>query len=176
MSRRRAVVVLLVVVLTGSLALEALAAERMAFRQDSMRKLTSGSRVWKNVASVPFTPPEDGYVVVTASGMVGFDAEVSSLTLSLDTKPAVRGPWVFTLTPGYQLFQTYSVRYVFPVKTGVKNTFYLNGLSWDGFGRSISIENGSITVEFYASGNVRAFGVEAMKSVQAAPGDERGNE
>ncbi|MBP8645273.1 MAG: hypothetical protein KBH99_04040 [Syntrophobacteraceae bacterium] len=181
MMKRTGLVLLLLVALTGSLALDVLAGEQMAFQQGRIRSMPSGEGIWKTLTSIPFRPPQDGYVVVTASGMVLFDSEASSLTLTLSTTPAgkSKSDWVFSLTPGFQLLQAYTIRYVFPVKAKEKKKYYLNAMSWDGPRNSIRIENGLLTVEFYAGGNVSALSREAVKTAATpatAPEDQRVNQ
>lgn len=182
--KRTGRVLLLLVALTGPLALDALAGEQMVFQEEGrIRSMPSGGGTWKNLTSIPFKPPTDGYVVVTASGMVSFDSEVSSLTLTLSTTPAwkSKSDWVFSLTPGFQLLQAYTIRYVFPVKAKEKKKYYLNAMSWDGPGNSIRIENGLLTVEFYAGGNVSALSQEPKEAetdatTATAPEDQRVNQ
>jgi hypothetical protein len=127
----------------------ALAQEDFAFREQFIKNVSPGSCDFVRLASVPFTAPEDGFVVVTASGVAFFNNSRSFLELTLDTRPARRGAWIFDLTPGWNLSQTYSPRMVFPVEAGVANTFFLNGRSCKGPGGRISVQTGSITAEFH---------------------------
>ena len=132
------------------------AADKMAFRQEIIRNVRSGAQTWANCGSVTIVPPAKGYVVVTASGMAFFDTDFSDLSLTLATKSARRGSWVYGVTPGFQLVQNYTVRSVFAVKKDRSYTFYLNGISANGPGRHISVQTGSITAEFYKGSNVHA--------------------
>jgi hypothetical protein len=145
-------------ILLMSMPLTALAGEQMAFKQKIIKSVQSGAFRYVTCASVDFHAPETGYVVVTASGMALFDSKFSDLTLSLKKSPAGAGPWLFTLTPGLGLTQSFTIRYVFSVTGGDDYTFYLNGTSVNGPGRNIRVETGSITAEFYPSGNVQRDG------------------
>ena len=77
-----------------------------------------------------------------------------TLTLTLATTSALNGPWIFTLSPGRQPYQTYTVRMVFSVDAG-ENTFYLNAQSNNGNGSSIGVQTGSLTAEWYPAGDVQ---------------------
>jgi hypothetical protein len=157
-----------------SIALPALAAEQLAYQQKVIKKVRSGARSYVTCASVNFTPPQDGAVVVTASGMAVFDAAFSDLTLSLKTAPASKGPWVYSLTPGEGLLQGYTVRYVFSVTGNKPYTFYLNGTSANGPGKNILVETGSITAEFYSNSDVQAGATRAAAAASGAA-DGRSN-
>ena len=138
---------LLLGVVLGSVP--AFAQEDFAFREQKIKDVFPGDCDFVRCAAVPFTAPEDGFVVVTASGVAFFNNSRSFLELTLDTRPAERGAWIFDLTPGWNLSQTFSPRMVFPVEAGVANTFYLNGRSCKGPGGRISVQTGSITAEFH---------------------------
>jgi hypothetical protein len=138
------------------LSVSAWAGEKLAFQTKIIKTLNSGSQTFVTCTSVSLTAPSNGVVVVTASGMALFDSRFSDLTLTLRTKPAARGPWVFSLSPGAELVQAFTVRYVFPVTAGTPRTFFLNAISANGPGGIISVETGSITAEFYSNANVQA--------------------
>ncbi|GLI33326.1 hypothetical protein [Desulforhabdus amnigena] len=128
------------------------AGEKLAFRNGFLKTIPSNC-VFKKCASVQIVPPSNGYVIVTASGMASFANDVSFLELTLGTEPGSAGPWLYRVTPGFRLFQNFSVRYVFPVKTnGTKIfTYYLNGRLCRGPSSDVSVETGTITAEFYSS-------------------------
>lgn len=152
--RRNWLVVLLLLGVVFA-SVPALAQENFAFREQRIKSVSPGSCDFVTCASVPFTAPEDGFVVVTASGVAFFRHSRSFLELTLDTRPAKRGAWIFDLTPGWNLSQTYSPRMVFPVEAGVSNTFFLNGRSCNGPGGRISVQTGSITAEFHPASSVQ---------------------
>jgi len=164
----------LLVVAAVLVTLPALAAEQLSYQQKFVKKVRSGARSYVTCASVNFTPPQDGAVVVTASGMAVFDAVFSDLTLTLKTAPASKGPWVYTLTPGEGLLQGYTVRYVFSVAGGKSYTFYLNGTSANGPGKNILVETGSITAEFYTNTDVQLGATRAAPTAGGAA-DGRSN-
>jgi hypothetical protein len=147
--------VLLVIILVN-VPLVASAGEQMVFAEKFVKSIRSGRTPFRKLAPVKFNVPADGFVVVTASGMALFDSDLSDLTLTLHKKAATRGPWVYTVNPGVQLSQAFTVRHVFPVSAGGNPTFFLNGASANGPGGFIDIQTGSITVEFYASANVQS--------------------
>ena len=155
MRNLRKILIIVFVIMLLNVPLVASAGEQMAFAQKFFRSIHSGSTPFKKCASVTFKAPADGFVVVTASGMALFDSDRSDLSLTLHKKAATRGPWVFTVNPGDQLAQAFTVRFVFPVTSGSNPTFFLNGASANGPGGVIDVQTGSITVEFYASANVQ---------------------
>jgi hypothetical protein len=145
---------ILLVLMLVNVPLVASAGEQMVFAEKFLKSIRSGTTPFRTLASVRFNVPADGFVVVTASGMALFDSDRSDLTLTLHKRAAARGPWVFTVNPGVQLSQAFTVRQVFPVSAGGNPTFFLNGASTNGPGGFIDVQTGSITVEFYASANV----------------------
>jgi hypothetical protein len=161
----------LLAILLVSAPLAASAAEQMAFAQKFIKSVRSGVAQFKTCASVSLLAPADGFVVVTASGMALFDSRFSDLTLTLKKKPASEGPWVFTSTPGNELTQSFTVRFVFPVSAGDNPTFFLNGVSANGPGGNIRVETGSMTAEFYTSANVQS---EAPNGADNAPASKDG--
>lgn len=144
----------------------ALGQEDFAFREQKIKKLYPPDCDFVKCASVPFTAPEKGFVVVTASGMAKFNNSDSFLQLTLATKPATEGDWIFDLTPGWNLTQTYSVRMVFPVEADQAKTFYLNGTACKSPQGRISVETGSITAEFHPESSVQgqALGLEPQEA------------
>ena len=145
----------------------------MAFKQFLKPTIPSGSRTWFGCGSVTLNAPDAGYVVVTASGMAWFSDPYRrpTLTLTIAKSRAVKGPWIFTLTPGVQPYQTYTVRLVFQVATG-QNTFYLNAESNDGAGFNIGVQTGSLTAEWYPSSDVQPSAAAQAGAAQPAPENE----
>ncbi len=151
------------------------AAEKLVYKQGIFGKVTSGGNFWVNCGYVTITPPADGVVVVTVSGMALFDSTLSDLSLTINTVSAKRGPWVFGVTPGYQLVQNYSIRRVFTVQANKTTKFYLNGSSLNGPGRKIQIQTGSITAEFFDSSDAQQLSAPAVLQTEKSD-DARSNE
>lgn len=182
MHLRKVLIAAVIVAMTGTLSIPVFAGSKMAYKRFIEAKTTSGSSHWMEAASVSINAPSSGYVVVSASGMTTFyyanDRDYPSLTLTLGKTSAAKGQWIFTQTPGAQPFQTFDVRMVFNVNKGT-NKFYLNAASFDGTGGDISIETGSMTVEFYASSNVQPqaapAGTDEMPQTETRPAAPQSN-
>lgn len=164
------VVVMTTVLLIAIAAVHATAGQEMAFSELLKTTIPSGSRTWFECGSVSFNAPSAGSVIVTASGMAWFNNRcvAPTLTLTLATTSAVNGPWIFTLSPGKQPYQTYSVRMVFSVDAG-ENTFYLNAQSNNGNGSSIGVQTGSLTAEWYPASDVQTSTAASAGAEQIAP-------
>jgi hypothetical protein len=157
------VVVITAVLLIAIAAVHATAGQEMAYSELLKTTIRSGSGTWYSCGSVTIDAPSAGSVIVTASGMAWFSSLYPTLTLTLATTGAVKGPWIFTLSPGLQPYQTYTVRMVFSVVAG-ENTFYLNAQSNNGNGSSIGVQTGSLTAEWYAASDVQAAPAGAEQS------------
>jgi len=172
MTTRKATIAALVMVLIAFTAITSFAGEILAFKtQLPQVTIRSGSCTWVACGSIRVNAPQDGHVVVTASGMAFFEGvRATSLTLTLAKASAIGGAWKYTLSPGVTPYQTYSVQMVFPVRAGLQ-TFHLNGRSCNGGGRIIGVQTGSLTAEFYPDINV-----QPRTAVQTAPKAETGKE
>jgi len=149
--RHAAVAIAVLAAFLFAAAVPADAGSQMALKQSIISSVQSHNRAWKNCGSVSFTAPSNGYVVVTASGQAGFDSGdyEADLYLSIAKSAGVEGPWVFGITPGSEPVQTYTVRRAFTINEGQTITFYLNGSSMWGAGRTISVETSILSAEFY---------------------------
>ena len=154
-------------------AVHATAGQEMAYSELLKKTIRSGSQKWYSCGSVTINAPSAGSVIVTASGMAWFNSLYPTLTLSLARTSAVKGAWIFTLSPGNQPYQTFTVRMVFSVVAG-ENTFYLNAQSNNGNGSSIGVQTGSLTAEWYPASEVQTattapVGVERLAPENANP-------
>ena len=153
---RRVMMAVFIVVMAALTTIPADAGDLLAFK----RKLPtvviqSGTCFWVQCGSIQITAPEEGFVVVTASGMAYTRSlSPSSLTLTLGKDPAVQGVWMHTLSPGRTPYQSYNAEMTFSVNPGL-NTFFLNARSCDGDGRNIGVQTGSLTAEFYPTAGVQ---------------------
>ncbi len=170
--KRFGIAVFALILLAGAVPLNA--AEKLVYKQGIFAKVFSGGNTWVNCGFVSITPPEDGAVVVTMSGMVGFDDTLSDLALTIAIGPAKRGLWVFGVTPGYQLVQSFSIRRVFQVQANKTVKYFLNAASFNGPGHAISIQTGSMTAEFYATQNVQQLTAPALNQSEKTD-DPRSN-
>jgi hypothetical protein len=149
-----------------------IAGNRMEYVSEQQVYVASGAATFIECAQVTIKASSKGYVVVTASGMASFDDATSVLILTLATASATGGSWVFAATPGTSaLFQTYTVRMVFPVEKGLQ-TFYLNGISYTGSGGDISVETGSMTAKIYKKSWVKS---PSTTAVSVAGGNSTNN-
>ena len=162
------VVVITAVLFVAIAAVHATAGQEMAYSELLKKTIPSGSGRWYSCGSVTFNAPSAGSVIVTASGMAWFNSLYPTLTLTLATTSAVKGPWIFTLSPGNQPYQTYSVRMVFSVDAG-ENTFYLNAQSNNGNGATIGVQTGSLTAEWYPASDVQTSTAAQVGAEQLAP-------
>lgn len=148
-------IAVLALALIISSAAPLMAGESMVFKQKLPdAQVVANACVWKNLGSIKFDATSNGYVVVTASGMAFYGGKSTLLVLSLATKPAVKGPWIFDVTADFQPYQAYTVRMVFPVTAGKTYNFYLNGRSCNDNAGTITVQTGSFTGEFYATADV----------------------
>jgi len=164
------IVVITAVLLIAIAAVHATAGQEMAYSELLKTTIPSGSQTWFSCGSVTFNAPSAGAVIVTASGMAWFKNLYvpPTLTLTLATTSAVTGPWIFTLSPGKQPYQTYTVRMVFSVDAG-ENTFYLNAQSNNGNGSTIGVQTGSLTAEWYPASDVQTSTAASVGAEQIAP-------
>ena len=164
------VVVIAAVLIIAIAAVHATAGQEMAYSELLKTTIPSGSQTWFSCGSVTFNAPSAGSIIVTASGMAWFkNLNVPpTLTLTLATTSAVTGPWIFTLSPGKQPYQTYTVRMVFSVDAG-ENTFYLNAQSNNGNGSTIGVQTGSLTAEWYPASDVQTSTAASVGAEQIAP-------
>jgi len=154
----------------------AFAGEELAFTTKQIGVVDPGSCFFVTLASVQLTAPARGFVVVTASGMGRFRNDLSFLELTLSRQQSAIGPWLFQLTPGFNLVQSFSVRMVFPIAAGVTQTYFLNGSSCRGPGGPIRVETGSMTAEFYTNANTQAQAAPTEQQAESTPSQPRGVE
>ena len=117
---------------------------------------------FKNCASIQVKKiPHNGYVIVTASGAAMFGNASQVLYLTLAKTGDDNGSMVWPVVPGQGddgLYQSWCVRYVFPVNKKEPQTFYLNAeyketTAIEGSGE-IQVEVGSFTAEFFKRNKV----------------------
>lgn len=130
--------------------------------------------VWENVASASVTSKRDnGSCHVSASGM-SFLPAGGQLTLTLDTTPGTRGPWVFSYgneSGTAQEARNFNVEMVFGDVPGpnITNTFYLNATFFSGPGGA-DIQMGAMT----AMALQNPLTEDCDPGIAFAPGDEPG--
>lgn len=151
----------------------------LAFSPARITSMKAQRTAWLNCSSVTIDVPEAGYVIVSATGNVVFPSN-SILVLTLSNTTGV-GPWKYgiTATPPYSSNQSYSLRQVFTVSAGT-NTFFLNSRGFSNNpGGVFSIQNGSMTAEFYPAADVQppvsALAGEGPKQSIAKPATPRGD-
>lgn len=149
-------ITLLILFLMAAFSVSAYAGEILSYkRQLALQYLPSDDCRFKTLHSITIDVPGPGVVVISATGMAYFKTDrYPSLTLSPATEPAEKGLWVYTLTPGEQPYQAYSVSMVFKVSRKGKKTYYVNGASCDGGAGTVEIQTGVLTAEFFPGDNV----------------------
>jgi hypothetical protein len=141
------------------------AGDLLALKNGIIASVQSGNLAWRNCGSVSFTAPSAGAAVVTASGQAIFNGNDfrADLYLTISKTANSQGPWVYGITPGTEPVQTYTVVRAFTgLKANQTVVFYLNGSSANGTNRAISVQTGTMAVEFYPTSKV----------VAQAPGQE----